>query len=363
VLSRLAAVLAALAVVPATAEAQSPPGANDYGCKPSTAKPYPVVLVHGTYLDMTSWIRLSPALAEAGYCVFALNYGNNATGDIPTSAGQLRTFVDDVLARTGASKVSIVGHSQGGMMPRYVIKFLDRANQVDELIGLSPSNHGTTNPLAGPAGQLGCPACAQQVAGSEFITNLNSGDETPPPIDYTVVQTRNDEVVTPYDSAFLPEGPRVTNVLLQDRCPADATDHIAIVGDPVAIQWVQNALGRDGPADAAFEPDCTGLAGEGGGSPPPAHGVDPGKLKIGAVSRRGRRVRVTVRVKGNSVERVVVRLKRKGRRLARSKPVSIDRRRVVKLKARLRAGRRYRLVARGTSYGHEVAAQRRYRAR
>jgi hypothetical protein len=58
-----------------------------------------------------------------------------------------------------------------------------------------------------------------------------------------------------------------------------------------------------------------------------------------------------------------VKLKRKGRRLARSKPVTIERKRVVKLKARLRTGRRYKLVARGSSYGHEVADRRRYRAR
>jgi hypothetical protein len=70
-----------------------------------------------------------------------------------------------------------------------------------------------------------------------------------------------------------------------------------------------------------------------------------------------------VKVKGNSVSRVVVKVKRRGRRLARSRPVTVETKRVVKLKARLRKGRRYNLVARGNSYGHGVAAKRRYRAR
>ena len=41
----------------------------------------------------------------------------------------------------------MVGHSQGGMMPRYYIKFLGGADKVDDLVGLAPSNHGTSNPL------------------------------------------------------------------------------------------------------------------------------------------------------------------------------------------------------------------------
>ena len=75
-----------------------------------------------------------------------------------------------------------------------------------------------------------------------------------------MIETSHDEVVTPYQSVFLPpEDGRVTNVLLQDDCPADLSDHIALTDDPVAIQWVLNALGRTSPADPSFRPDCTGL--------------------------------------------------------------------------------------------------------
>src|SRR5205809_2839251 len=109
-----AAALTALAVAltPAAASAAdisdllpavSPPGANDFTCKPSAAHPAPVVLVHGTFEGAAdNWATASPRFKAAGYCVFALDYGNRATADIAASAGQLERFVDAVLAATGA---------------------------------------------------------------------------------------------------------------------------------------------------------------------------------------------------------------------------------------------------------------------
>jgi triacylglycerol lipase len=251
-----------LFVVPAVAAAQSspgisPPGANDWSCRPTAAHPEPVVLVHGTFADMTeSWGLISPALEQAGYCVYALDYGNRATGRIEDSAGELSAFVDRVLTATGAAKVDIVGHSQGGMMPRYYVKNLGGDAKVDDLVGLAPSNHGTTNP-SGQWAQSWCPACAEQMAGSAFLTALNAGDESPGAVSYTQIETRYDEVVTPYTSAFLAPDTDVTNVLLQDKCPADISDHLGIGHDPVALAWVEDALGHAGPADPAFDPGCT----------------------------------------------------------------------------------------------------------
>jgi triacylglycerol lipase len=218
------------------------------------------VLVHGTLGDMTvSWNLISPRLKQAGYCVFALDYGHRGTDPIEGSAAELRAFVDRVLTATGAPKVSLVGHSQGGMMPRYYLKFLGGAGKVDDLVGLSPSNHGTDNPGALVLAGVGvCDSCGQQATGSAFLTNLNAGDETPGPVSYTVVQTRYDEVVIPYTSAFL-AGPKTTNVLLQARCPLDVSEHLGIIYDAVALRWILNALGRSGPADPNFRPSCLPL--------------------------------------------------------------------------------------------------------
>ena len=258
----------------------SPPGANDPTCRPSAAHPYPVVLAHGTLENMAyNWYTLSPLLRNLGYCVFALNYGQEpgrvagfpgslppgGTGDIPTAAGQLAAFVDHVLAETGAAKVDIVGHSQGAMMPRYYMRFLGGAGKVDALIGLSPSNHGTTvdgltnllDLAPGGAGRDGLGAgcgvsCEQQLVGSPFMTQLNAGGDTVSGVRYTVIETSYDEVVTPYTSAFL-TGPGVTNIDLQQQCAQDGSEHLSIPFDHIALRDVLNALD---PAHAVA-PTCS----------------------------------------------------------------------------------------------------------
>ncbi|MDR7073005.1 esterase/lipase family protein [Fictibacillus barbaricus] len=243
-------------------EGTPPPGANDASCRPSDEHPNPVVLVPGTFETMErNFIDLAPVLKQKGYCVYSLNYGYTgsvpASGPIEDSAMELKIFIDHVLQLTGAEKVSIVGHSQGGMMPRYYTKFLGGDQKVDDLIGLVPSNHGTkgvaglTELTTTGADLASCEACHQQSADSDFIAKLNEGDETPGNISYTNVSTRNDEIVVPYTSAFLSGNPsQTTNVTIQDYYPYDQIEHQNIAQDPLAFKFVFDALDHDGPADA-----------------------------------------------------------------------------------------------------------------
>lgn len=254
----------------------APAGAN-VPCTPSSAHPRPVVLVNGTFSNaIISWNAFSPLLKNNGYCVYTFNYGGlfagqiGATGPVATSAGELKTKVDQVLASTGASKVDIVGWSQGGMMPRYYLKNLGGAAKTNALIGLSPSNHGTSlDGLATLAGYIpgaldlvntACPACRDQVAGSPFLTALNAGGDTVAGVRYTVIQTRFDEVVTPYTSAYL-SGSNVTNIRIQDKCILDLGDHISMPYDHIVGREVLNALD---PAHASSTLCTPVLAGVGG---------------------------------------------------------------------------------------------------
>ncbi|MEU9107042.1 alpha/beta fold hydrolase [Streptomyces xanthophaeus] len=253
---------AALVAPTGTAQAASAPssGWNNWSCKPSAAHPRPVVLVHGTFGNsVDNWLGLAPYLVHRGYCVYSLDYGQlpgvpffNGLGPIDKSAGQLDVFVDKVLAATGSAKTDIIGHSQGGMMPRYYLKFLGGAPKVNALIGLAPDNHGTTLlgltkllPFFPGAEEListATPGLADQIAGSAFQNKLNAGGDTVPGVKYTVIATKYDQVVTPYQSQFL-SGPDVRNVVLQDLCLLDFSEHVAIgLTDRIAWHEALNAL-------------------------------------------------------------------------------------------------------------------------
>jgi pimeloyl-ACP methyl ester carboxylesterase len=377
-----ALVLVLLSAAPASAQEDPifqapgipPPGANDPDCRPAAGHPSPVILVHGTFGDMTvSWNTVAPALRSKGFCVWALDYGRRATAPIDRSADELEAFIDMVRARTGAAKVSLIGHSQGGMLSRYVAVRRGRLDAVDDIIGFAPSSHGTTNPLAGPAGWFGCTACAEQEAGSAFMRKVNEPPpEAPGPAWYTVLTTTHDEVVTPYQSQAL-AGDHATNVILQDKCPADHFEHVTIVGDPVALQWAVNALERPGAANPRFEPDCTGLSyGHDPDAPAPSAGRPPAAgtpLRVGlgrrAAKVKRRRAGIRVRCAGPEGAVCIGRLElRRAKRLlgARRFRVAAGSSRVV----RVRVGKARRVRARALMPrpgGGVQVASRRYRLR
>src|SRR5690606_38482453 len=128
-------------------------GANDWSCKPSKDKPHPVVLLPGTFFNIgVNFVKIAPRLHNEGYCVFATNYGMTSVSlgrvgglkHIPESAKELDVFVDKVLRATGAEKVDIIGHSQGGNVPMYWMKKMGNAHKVAHYVGWAPSSHGTS---------------------------------------------------------------------------------------------------------------------------------------------------------------------------------------------------------------------------
>jgi pimeloyl-ACP methyl ester carboxylesterase len=288
--------LAACAAAPTAARAQgyyspenSPPGANDFACEPTAEHPEPVVLVHGLGANMQeNWGYISPRLADAGYCVFALTYGRKLDNPPPfdqngglvpmeESAVELADFVDQVLAATGASQVDIVGHSEGSLMPNYYVKFLPQARhedgslKVDDYVGMTPlwdgtnlAGAGTLSQLARPSGsnepfedmvRQGCESCPQFIQGSDFLAEMSSGPTGPrvPGVTYTMLMTKFDELVVPYTSGHM-DG--ATNIVMQDQCAADPSEHIAMAFNPNVLLDIFNALD---PANGRAV-DCTTLS-------------------------------------------------------------------------------------------------------
>lgn len=268
----------------------APPGSN-LRCHPSKAHPRPVVLVHGLAADQSdNWAALAPYLANHGYCVFSLTYGNDpkapgfesrigGMADMTRSAHVLARFVRHVRQVTGARKVDLVGHSEGGTMPDWYLKFDHGDRYVAHFVDLSGLLHGSTLVLAGEAYVLAqtfgyqgkrsnapqCVPCLDEFfPTSSWMTSLDAPHPEASrhvaatcPVDgsavngvkYTSIATRNDELVWPHTSDFLPAacatpktGITVHNILIQRQCPNDQSDHLSIAADPNVARDILNAL-------------------------------------------------------------------------------------------------------------------------
>lgn len=250
-------------------------GANDVECKPSPRHPRPVVLVHGTWTgSFFTWKNLTKLLVDEGYCVFVMDYGQDkhslvgalpgvyGTGDMWHSMREVAQFNDWVLEVTGADQIDTVGHSQGNIMNRGYIQYFGgwnpedpRKNKVHTTINLGPNQSGATlmglaaygnsgedlwgmpitesmTPYIGASGM-------QQAIGAPFYQEFNKYGYTRPGVHYVAIITTHDEINMPYRSQFYPHerGSWVTNLVVQDRCPQDLTEHTQMPNS-LHVQWL-----------------------------------------------------------------------------------------------------------------------------
>jgi pimeloyl-ACP methyl ester carboxylesterase len=216
----------------------------------------PVLLLEGTGSsahDNWSW-TYEPAFDMLGIPWCALESPDHANGDVQVNGEYVVNAIRTMYARAGR-KIAIVGHSQGGMVGRWALRFWpDTRGMVDDLIGFAATNHGTTQAA------LTCnPTCSaatwQQRDDSNFTDALNSFQESFPGISYTEVYTHTDEVVQPNSdsngsSSIHGGGGLITNVATQEICPLDVYEHLAIgTIDPAAYALAIDALDHAGPAD------------------------------------------------------------------------------------------------------------------
>jgi hypothetical protein len=222
----------------------------------SGASQEPVLLVPGTTLNPQqnfSW-NWEPALTNLGVPWCAVELPGNAMADIQVAGEYVVNGIRTMYSRAGR-RIAVVGHSQGGMVPRWALRFWpDTRGMVDDQIGFAPSNHGTID--ADGICAVDCaPAIWQQRDNAEFIKALNSYRETFPGISYTEAYTHLDEVVVPNldsngSSSLHGGGGAIANIALQDICPLDTSEHLLIgTVDPVAYALAIDAMSHPGPAD------------------------------------------------------------------------------------------------------------------
>ncbi|TCB97997.1 alpha/beta fold hydrolase [Micromonospora zingiberis] len=216
----------------------------------------PVIVVGGLSGFAAVYEPLAARLRADGYRVWIYELPNLGLGDIAASAASLRNFVGQVRSSTGAAKIDVVAHSEGGLVSRYYIKNLGGGDAVGRYVSLGTPQYGTyvANIAAflGLGSCAGIVACQQMTIGSSFLTALNAGDDTPGSVRWTTVRTWQDELVRPVDNAMLADG--ATNVLIQSKCPLRVVGHLALVIDGTTYSIIRQAL-RDHP----INPSCLAL--------------------------------------------------------------------------------------------------------
>ncbi|MCR3750096.1 Triacylglycerol esterase/lipase EstA, alpha/beta hydrolase fold [Lentzea californiensis] len=206
--------------------------------------PRPVVVVAGTFGPAFFYKPLVDRLRADGRPVAVFPLTGLGTADIRVSARDLNRFADDFRAATGASRVDLVAHSQGGLVARRYLKNEGGAGEVANLVNLSTPHYGTVAAdiadFFGGGDCLRIAACQQMKVGSDFLSSLNAGDDTVGAVRYTNLYTRFDALVRPIDNARMNDG--ATNVLVQSQCPYRVVVHLGMPFDGTVYSGVQDAL-------------------------------------------------------------------------------------------------------------------------
>jgi triacylglycerol esterase/lipase EstA (alpha/beta hydrolase family) len=162
--------------------------------------------------------------------------------------------------------VDLVGHSLGGFLSLYVTKVTGYAPKVGRVVALAPPTHGTT--LLGAVAlmkalklrgtvdavlSVACVACIDLLEGGPAEVRLGEGPIAQPGVDYTIVASKLDLIVTPSSRSFVRE-PGVRNYYVQDRCPLDPVGHFGFGFDSGISSVILNGLDPSVPIKCGFGP-------------------------------------------------------------------------------------------------------------
>lgn len=152
----------------------SPPGAF----RTLSGPPYPIIMAHG----FAGWANIGPleyfyqvpeTLRGDGHVVFVSAV--DPFNDLYARGAELVTYVQTVLAQTGAAKVNIIAHSQGGLDARYVAHELP--DSVAAIVTIATPHQGTPVADAAVSG-VGGPAVMATLE-SLFGATSPDGGEVP----------------------------------------------------------------------------------------------------------------------------------------------------------------------------------------
>jgi triacylglycerol lipase len=196
----------------------------------ASARPDPVLLVHGFRGSSSGWHALEAALRASGYRdseIDAIDYGDDASN--VEVARLIAREADALRARTGAARVDVVTHSMGAISSRYWMERLGGAAKVDAWVSLAGVNQGTV-------WAYGCyvlAPCREMVPTSSVLGGLNDRFRAGGTTRYGAWWSPCDDAIVPRTNAELPGAHNVETACL---------DHTAMRSDPTVLDQVVRFL-------------------------------------------------------------------------------------------------------------------------
>ncbi|MCY1041553.1 alpha/beta fold hydrolase [Corallococcus sp. bb12-1] len=224
-----------------------------------TSRKNPVIIVGGTMASEFLYLLLEARLRADGYYVEFFELPGFGLIDIREGAQWLKNRVSEVLLKTGAEKVNLIGHSQGGITSRTFIHDYGH-KQVENMISLGTPHKGTHVDPKLAALLVGCtdkptdsPICHQLRAGP-FLEEINvrAADDA---IAYTNINNLKqfDVFTDAATNGRMDNCDRTNakgqslkcNITVQEQCPLIFVEHIGLASNGAVYSGIRQALTRE----------------------------------------------------------------------------------------------------------------------
>ncbi|MFX0172996.1 MAG: alpha/beta fold hydrolase [Candidatus Hodarchaeota archaeon] len=158
----------------------------------------PILYLHGWTKSKEDFYLMMSRFKTDGWpetflYVYTFDDPSNGSGQANfNNANRIKQWVDEIIDKTGAEKIDLVGHSMGGLSSRIFIKFFGGIDRVDDYVSLGSPTHWVT---------------------TEGYPDPNEGDATPGGILNDTIGNRTDPITgITYNSTHIPGNISYTSI-------------------------------------------------------------------------------------------------------------------------------------------------------
>jgi pimeloyl-ACP methyl ester carboxylesterase len=234
-------------VASATFTSSAPVAAEEETGAQSTAK-YPVLITSGL-VGFDAYMKvLEYRIEQSGvFDAYVWSPPQLGVGNSDGAAAEFETKIKQLQAKYPGQKIDVVAYGVGGLAARQYIQTIGAGrNDIDSLVMLATPNQGTQ--LANVAQEwsfdvcgIFFPICKELQTNSPYLAAMNNPAVPLGDTDYTLIVSREDELIIPYTNAFMPIG-GADNVVIQDQCPNHIMEDLGMPFDGVVYSGVIDAL-------------------------------------------------------------------------------------------------------------------------